>query len=220
MVSTFVGQVVLDPVILLSKAPKCWDYRHHVSEFYIRKANWGRGVLFPGKFSRIYFKINKTMGWGYGYGKHIAHLNLWDSSLRTQKIKWRLYYCTWCKQIITWMERYPSIQEPHHTTNLIEEIFLRGKSGGWLPLLGQGDAGELTEEGGLHGVSGGVGLKLFRVRSSGISSPELVDFILEGRAGSSFRRVECSMGGIRQLEDLRGKPWAHCASRGLHLELG
>lgn len=113
----------------------------------------GGGVLFPGEFSRIYFKINKTMGWGYAYGKHIAHLNLWDSSLRTQKIKWRLYYCTWCKQIITWMERYPSIREPHHTTNLIEEIFLRGKSGGWLPLLGQGAAGELTE-GGLHGVWG------------------------------------------------------------------
>lgn len=61
----------------------------------------------------------------------------------------------------------------------------------------------------------GRGLKLSRVRSSGISSPELVDFILEGRAGSSFRRVECSMGGIWQLEDLRGKPWSLRCLQGL-----
>lgn len=59
------------------------------------------------------------------------------------------------------MERYPSIREPHHTTNLIEEIFLRGKSGGWLPLLGQGAAGELTE-GRLHGVRGGGGIEAFQ----------------------------------------------------------
>ena len=117
------------------------------------------------------------------------------------------------------MERYPGIWEPHHTTNLIEEIS-EGKIRRVAASARARSSRGVNRRRRITWSFGEVGLKLFRVRSSGISSPELVDFILEGRAGSSFRRIECSMGGIWQLEDLRGKPWAHCASRGLHLELG
>lgn len=77
------------------------------------------------------------------------------------------------------MERYPGIREPHHT-NLTKEIFLRGKIRRMAASArARSSRGVSRRRQVIWSFWGeGICVKLSRVMISGISSSELVDFIL------------------------------------------